>query len=613
MLRALALVLPLALGAACATSRSGGPSEPPTPPESSPEAPIDDDAPISAEAIRAVLQAELKLQEGDSPAAIQLLKEAVLFDPASPYLHVRLSEAHLEAGDAEQALIAARAALALDPRSVSALRVVAAAHTVTGDKDAARRSYERALEVAPGDRQTSNALAELLVEQGDVQGAERVIERLMDKEPGAVDGYVSLGRVFAQRGDVSRALAHLERALAREPMDPDALELELQIHEARGSFDDAVRIAERLARAVGDSPIVRRELLAVTALSGKTTDAEAMARSWLEEDTSESMALLVSDAWLRAGDLERALEALSRATGPRAELARARAAIALRRFEIARANACKSAEHAPDADARDVAVALCARAMIGLSKHKDAAALLLQHLDERSTSSVLLDTLAQLVRAPGEGVDRAALLLRLDRALHIAPHEADVVAAVSRAYEHVGDLSRARGAFDDALRARPSDPDLLFALARFLERNGQATGAVEMVERLVDRGRGDQDTFNFIAFSLADAKLRAEDARRYAWRALILDPLNGYVVDTLGWAVFATGDLTLARDTLLRADRLSPLEGEVLFHLATVEHARGDHAAARAVLERARPLLLDEPRVLERADALRAAIPEKIP
>jgi Flp pilus assembly protein TadD len=146
---------------------------------------------------------------------------------------------------------------------------------------------------------------------------------------------------------------------------------------------------------------------------------------------------------------------------------------------------------------------------------------------------------------------------------------------------------------------------VLLILARLLERQGDARGAVHVAERVMNRSeRPDADLLNFIAFTLADHGLRADDGERFAWRAVLRGPLNGYVLDTLGWAQHRAGKTKLARETLLRADRLSPHEPEILLHLAVVQRALGDEEAARRALVAAKAVPYDDDKVLARIEAL---------
>ena len=572
------------------------------------------DPEISAEAYRAVLEAEIKLQAGDVPGGIQMLREAVLHDPASPYLRVRLAEAYLEAGDAEQARASAQDALAIKRSYVPAWRIVGAAWSVAGDRKAARRAYDEALKASPGDRDASMLLAELLVEDSDVDEAEHVVERLMQKEEGAVDGYIALARVFAERGDVERAFKHVKRALDRESGDTAALELKLTLLWGLGRFDEALPVAKILAASAGDGPDVRRDLLSAEVLARATDDADALAQAWLDDDSSETMRLLVADAFERAGEPRRAMAALGARSSSSATTSSPRVAAEIARLRLlvhdpaGAANAvCPLVDKAGTLSAADVrvsafATATCARAWLHVSKAKEAGALLQKKLGPLGGETVYLEALAAAAKAGG--IDNHTVLVGADAALQAKPAEAEVVIAVARVHEELGDVDRARAILDQALRAKPSDAELLFALARHLERQKQPLPGVEIVERLLDRGKKDVDELNFVAFTLAEAGVRADDARRFAWRALVQDPLNGYVVDTLGWCQLMAGDVDGAVATLQRADRLSPDESEVLFHLATALDRKGDKRAALDAAARAKALIEDDDPVKSRVEAL---------
>lgn len=616
------LLAALALAAVCAAVSCATATTPSMPPASARATASEDSEPdpeISSEAYRAVLEAELELQEGNVPGGIARLREAVLHDPASTYLRVRLAEAWLEAGDAAQARGAGEEALAIAPNNVAALRVVGRAWAAAGDATRARRAYQRALVASPADRESASLLAELLVEQGDIAEAEAVIEKRMSNEPGAVDGYLSLARIFAERGELERAFTHVERALAREPADPLALALKLTLLWSEGRFLEALPAARALASVAGDDSDVRRDLLSALALAGAISDAEVFAAAWLDEDGAEAVRITVAAGWERAGEIARAIAVLDPGRDPAvpAETAMARlsprsaaeaARLRLQQREVARAVAtvCPTVDAPASPAVAAFALATCAHALVDAGRASDAGALLSKHAMRLGPSlgegaPVIVDGLTTVARAGG--LERGRALALADQALAADAAEPDTIAVVARAHEELGDVEGGRKILDDALRARPSSPDLLFALARHLDRQLQPLPAVEIVERLLDRGRTGVDELNFAAFALADAGVRVDEAPRLAWRALVQDPLNGYVVDTLGWALLQGGDVEGAVRTLRRADRLSPGEGEVLFHLACALEQQGD-ASALAVASRAKALLTDSDPMQARVAAL---------
>lgn len=615
----------VACSVACATPTTTMPA--PSLGDGSVHANVEDnisDPEISSEAYRSVLEAELELQDGNVPEGIAHLRESVLHDPASAYLRMRLAEAWLEAGDAGQAREAGEAALAINPKHVGALRVVGRAWALAGESKKARDAYERALNAAPADRESSALLAELLVEDGDLAGAEAVIEKLMAGEPGAVDGYLSLARIFAERGEIERAFVHVERALAREPADPQALALKLTLSWSEGRFDTALPAANALARVAGAEPEVRRDVLTAHALAGKMADADALAAAWLEEDGSEDVRLAVAEGWERAGELTRAIAVLDPAKSaplsPRSAADSARIRMQLGESARAVEVVCPLVDAPADVMVSAFVLATCARALVEVdadhlagkgARAKEAGALIIKRAAKLAptlgdAAPIYLDVVTDVAKAGG--VPRDEALRIANAALFADPTEPNTIAGVARAHEVLGDVDGGRRILEEALRARPAHPDILFALARHLDRQKQSTAAIEIVERLLDRGKTGVEELNFIAFALADSGTRAAEAEHMAWRALVQDPLNGYVVDTLGWTLFAKGDYAAAVATLQRADRLSPREGELLFHLAAALEKKGDAVAALETAEKAKALLRADDPVLARVAELLARL-----
>ena len=607
---AVVVALTVVQGGACATSSPGADDRPPPARRAEPPAAADDPtARLSSEAVLALLESEVRLQQGDAAAAVDLLREAVLHDPDSAYLRIRLGEAHVEAGDFDAAAEAARAALQAQPGDVDAMRLLALVLDLSGDRAQAEDVLRRALETAPGDRKTTSMLAEMLVADGKVQEAEAVVESMMQASPAGVDPWVFLARTFAERGDVGRALVHLDRALDRAPHDVEALRLKLTLLQAQGRWQEALPLAKSLAAEEGDGLETRATLLQCLLLADRLDEARAVVDAWLHEDRGVAMIASVADSYERAGRRDDALATILAQPSPSPELRleAARMQAAARRFADAARTACAIADAPGDDDVRDRARVLCALAHAEAGDGARASAALKDVAARWSTSPRLLGALGKVATTSGATITPADAAAAAERAA-AQSDDADVVEAAARTYEDLGRPADARAAIDDALKKKPKDAALVMTLARFLERNGQRRAAIELAERLLDRRQGDVDVLNFVAFSLAEEGLRPDDARRYAWRALVLDPLNGYVVDTLGWAELRAGDATTALATLARADRLAPDEPEILLHLAEALRQDGKGDDAKKVLERARALVPKDDPLAPRIDAMVGAL-----
>lgn len=603
----LASLVPLLLGG-CQTT-----NERPDPRDVVLETPGDDvdDAPArsaSGEAYRAVLEAELHIEKGELPRAIELYREAVVHDADSAGLRVRLGQVMLSVGELEQAREQARAALEREPSHLEAARLFALTHVLLGEKGKAREITERALERHPGDRPLSTMLAELYLENGEVQRAEGVIDRLMRKEPDAIDGYVTLARLFADRGEVGPALVYIDRALGRDERSVEALELKRTVLFAQGRFEDALPVVRRIASERGDSPGMRRDLLVAELLASDDDAARELYEAWLREDAGEMTLLVVTAAFETAGARGRALELLFGETGGaltgRLAIDAGRLAYDARRYDEASRLLCSIPPGQGDPGWFDYARALCVRALERQGRVADAKVSLDEGLLHRPGSWRLLSALLSLSQRDQSGVSKADVLAAVAAARREAPDDVDLLDVAARAHEEHGDVAAARRVLDEALEQRPEQPEVLLLLARFLERNGDPHAAVALAERLMVREAPSVELLNFVAYTLADNGVRTEEARRYAWRAVLKGPLNGYVVDTLGWAEYRAGFPERAVEVLTRADRLSPDEPEILLHLAAAEEAQGAHEQALAHARRGLSLAAPKDRVRQKLEAL---------
>jgi len=97
----------------------------------------------------------------------------------------------------------------------------------------------------------------------------------------------------------------------------------------------------------------------------------------------------------------------------------------------------------------------------------------------------------------------------------------------------------------------------------------------------------DPRVLNDLGYRYADQGRYLPQARRLLERAVALAPRDGAVVDSLGWALVKSGEVSRGYALLRRADRLTPDNPEIVYHLATAALLSGDREEARAQLSRA--------------------------
>lgn len=114
---------------------------------------------------------------------------------------------------------------------------------------------------------------------------------------------------------------------------------------------------------------------------------------------------------------------------------------------------------------------------------------------------------------------------------------------------------------------------------------------------------------NFYGYSLVERGERLEDALGMIERAIALDPENGAIVDSLGWALYRMGRMDEALPHLERAAALEPTDAVVNDHLGDIYWQVGRQREARFQWQRALSFGPEE----AEADAIRRKLNEGLP
>ncbi len=121
--------------------------------------------------------------------------------------------------------------------------------------------------------------------------------------------------------------------------------------------------------------------------------------------------------------------------------------------------------------------------------------------------------------------------------------------------------------------------------------------------------RPDQpQVLNYLAYSWVDQGINIEKARKMLERAVELRPYDGYIIDSLGWALYRIGDMPKAVEYLEKAVLLQTNDWAINDHLGDAYWAVGRKYEARFQWRHALSLKPDQKRVA----AIKAKIKAKI-
>ncbi len=120
-----------------------------------------------------------------------------------------------------------------------------------------------------------------------------------------------------------------------------------------------------------------------------------------------------------------------------------------------------------------------------------------------------------------------------------------------------------------AVANHPDNQELLTELSLIAEKLKRFDEMESVLRSLMSAHPKDPHAFNALGYSLADRKLRLEEARKLVAQAVQLAPEDPYIQDSLGWVEFRLGNHQDALRILQAAYKTKP-DAEIAAHLGEV-------------------------------------------
>lgn len=237
------------------------------------------------------------------------------------------------------------------------------------------------------------------------------------------------------------------------------------------------------------------------------------------------------------------------------------------------------------------------------------------HVDAVLMSAELLDTLGRFElavdtykRVPRDHpsfmsaeMGRAEALRRADKTdaaievmeqlREIHPELPMVHVATGDLYRQQEDYATAVAAYDTALELyseRETDQWFVrYARAISHERQGNWDEAEADFRKALELNPGHPQVLNYLGYSLVEQKVKLDEALGMIEEAVERQPDSGYIVDSLGWALYRLGRYDEAIGHMERAAELMPVDPVVNDHLGDVLWAVGRKTEARFQWKRA--------------------------
>jgi len=420
-------------------------------------------------------------------------------------------------------------------------------------------------------------LAALLLSEGRLDEAEPILRTLLKEN--TANGFLHLPALMGKLRDTQAALALVERLAADYPALPEAYFAVAQASAGAGRFDAAVAA---LQRADEVRPGWEPAALLRTQILGKTSRVDAMAfmRDFLARyPGAREVRLAYARALVNANQFTEARAEFTRLTGdfPRnAEVSFAAGLLSLQMgdVDVARDLLTRTLEYNPrDTDAVQYYLGQVAEQM----KQPDVAA---AHYAEVKTGNYLVSARARqaaLLARAGK-LEEARALLVATRGENDAQN-VRLVQAQAELLREGREHGAAFGVLSEGLKRFPDSADLLYDRAMVAEKLNKLDVLETDLRRVMVLRPEDAQAYNALGYTLADRTDRLAEATTLLDKALALAPEDPFILDSVGWAQYRSGNLARAQEYLERAYKVRP-DPEIAAHLGEVMWARGQRDEA---------------------------------
>jgi len=420
-------------------------------------------------------------------------------------------------------------------------------------------------------------LAALLLSEGRLDEAEPILRTLLKEN--TANGFLHLPALMGKLRDTQAALALVERLAADYPALPEAYFAVAQASAGAGRFDAAVAALQRAAEV---RPGWEPAALLRTQILGKTSRVDAMAfmRDFLVRyPGAREVRLAYARALVNANQFTEARAEFTRLTGdfPRnAEVSFAAGLLSLQMgdVDVARDLLTRTLEYNPrDTDAVQYYLGQVAEQM----KQPDVAA---AHYAEVKTGNYLVSARARqaaLLARAGK-LEEARALLVATRGENDAQN-VRLVQAQAELLREGREHGAAFGVLSEGLKRFPDSADLLYDRAMVAEKLNKLDVLETDLRRVMVLRPEDAQAYNALGYTLADRTDRLAEATTLLDKALALAPEDPFILDSVGWAQYRSGNLARAQEYLERAYKVRP-DPEIAAHLGEVMWARGQRDEA---------------------------------
>ena len=176
--------------------------------------------------------------------------------------------------------------------------------------------------------------------------------------------------------------------------------------------------------------------------------------------------------------------------------------------------------------------------------------------------------IAQLRRMVNDRPERSDALVRLGNILRYEGRNDESIKAYDQAVARLGEIQN-------------DDWTILYGRGIALERSGRWDRAEQDFRKALELEPDQPTVLNYLGYSMVEKGINLAEARDMLERAVAQRQDSGFIVDSMGWALYKLGEFTDAVDYLERAVALRPQDPEINDHLGDAYWRVGRRSEAR--------------------------------
>ena len=534
----LSVLLLVMLLSSCATIPDQASSDPLTS-ASNPEA-------GSSRAMYLYSRARLASHDGDYPAALTLMRNAIELDPTSAFLYAAVAEVKLKIGQINEALEYIKNSIKLDP-SYRTPYILAGTVMASSGKDQEAVGYLRtAVKLDPTKDDAYLQLAVSLTRLFEYEEAVSTLKALVKVNSDSVLGYYYLGKTYGQMKLYRDAASYFSKTLELRPdFDQAAIDL-AATYEAMGDYSNAIETYKGIVDGEDDKAAVLQRLIQLLIQQRRFSDAlEYLGQA---ADTGMGGQETLRKIGLIHMELEQYDEAIKIFNGMLAK----------------------------DPDIHQI------RLYLGMAYEEkgDFDPAYTEFVKIPRDSNLYVEAIGHIAFILKEKGKPEQAVVTLKTALAENPRNLELYMNLSSLYEALEKPEDGLALLFEAEKLFPDESRLQFRLGVLYDKRGNRPESIERMKKVIALNPKDAQALNFLGYTYAEMGINLDEALNYLKQAVKIRPNDGFILDSLGWVYFKLKKYDESVKYLEEAVALVIDDATISEHLGDVYAARKEFRKA---------------------------------